>query len=154
MLNTIAELHSRILMQLLIISSLKSVESIVKQVSRYVSYREVSISLQPYLPHFRSYQLLLITSEQFQFLAESTAAKLSYQHAENRDIYPHRSNSLLLSEIPTNFQTSNGRAQPVELDLFYKLYSTKAGVKTQRQSKNMQYVYKFENITFVTRIPG
>ena len=39
MVNTIVELHSIILMQLLIISSLKSV-------SRYVSYREASIAIR------------------------------------------------------------------------------------------------------------
>ena len=52
MVNTIVELHSIILMQLPIISSLKSVlryYRILKQVSRYVSYREVSVSLQPYV---------------------------------------------------------------------------------------------------------
>ena len=40
LVNTIVEHHCIILMQLLIISSLK-------KVSRYVSYREVSVSLQP-----------------------------------------------------------------------------------------------------------
>ena len=43
------EHHTKILMQLLIILSLKYRDTyrIVKQVSRYVSYREVSVSLQP-----------------------------------------------------------------------------------------------------------
>ena len=41
MVSTLIDHHSIILMQLLIISSLKSV-------SRYISYREVSVSLQPY----------------------------------------------------------------------------------------------------------
>ena len=49
------------------------------------------------------------------------AAKLSYQYVENREIYPHSSNSLLASELPTGFQTSGGRAHVVALALLYKL---------------------------------
>ena len=45
------EHHSLILIQLLIISSLKRYRDtyrILKQVSRYILYREVSVLLQPY----------------------------------------------------------------------------------------------------------